>query len=157
MLISLNLIRSEKNYDEFINCGIDDETANFYSKERLKPIFGRDEFIQGLQDLDKGDLEIAALSRLRVLVSIEQVLKVVSEHFNVTQSLIKRGCQGHKFPPRAIAIYLCRKLTLAGLKEIAIVFNLGHYASVSSTVRSVIAHLEFQSEIEVICKKLLQC
>ena len=70
------------------------------------------------------------------LVTISAILMAVSKHYEVSLNDLKvaRRGRGLKSTPRRVAMKLCQQLAGATLKEIAEVFHVGHYSTVSQTI-----------------------
>ncbi len=156
--LTLGMLGSINNYDEFVCCGNDDMTIEFYSKKYLKPILGRKSFIQKVLDGTKVELEIPDTKHQKVAENIKRVIQEVSAFFDVDKKKLLNKSQGQKFSPRTVAIYLSRKLTLCSLKEIATEFKLAHYSNVSNIVirleNQIKGKKELEEVIEGICKNI---
>jgi REP element-mobilizing transposase RayT len=118
-----NLINS---YQQFILDGLDEETRIFYTKEKTPTYFGkRENRIKLVQDLNHKQIH-AAITDYRLLEplpSSTEVLMFCCEYFNCSQDEIIRVKRGRHNLVRQLAMYACRKWTLATLTEIADLFG----------------------------------
>jgi chromosomal replication initiator protein len=71
-------------------------------------------------------------------ISIESIVKVVAEKFNLQPSQLKLKTNEQKIAyPRQIAIYLAKELTPASLPEIGKAFNGKHHTTVLHSIRKI--------------------
>lgn len=149
---------SPRTYEEFVDLGIDATTQSFYSQARLKPILGGDAFADNvLQSNQKLSPEIPSLDYEKV-ISIPEILAHVATHFEVaTDDLMaaRRG-PGRRNVPRWIAMRLCRDRSGKKLSEIAQIFGLSHYSSVSQTIRRLDRAMVVDESLSQIVDKLSQ-
>jgi putative transposase len=132
----INQQDTKQNWLEYTQDKLDADTRSFYQRQRHPPIRGSREFKQKmLADKDLSSPEIAS-SALLEKRPYQQILKTVSHYFNVDESellKVKRG-RGDKKIPRWIAMKLCQDLTGMTLKQMADIFNVGHYCTISQTI-----------------------
>jgi putative transposase len=135
---NLQFIRqnTEKNWIEYTQDKLDADTRAFYQRQRHPPIRGNQQFKQKmLADKDLNSPEIASSSLLEKR-PYQQILKTVAQYFDIDEDEIlkvKRG-RGDKKIPRWIAMKLCQDLTGMTLKQMAEIFNVGHYCTISQTI-----------------------
>jgi chromosomal replication initiation ATPase DnaA len=79
------------------------------------------------------DPEIPEAKRIPIRPTLEAIVRVTAEHFGVSPEDLFREGRGNL--PRAVAMALSRSLVGYPLKEMAQVFRMGAYASISVTAR----------------------
>ncbi len=131
--------QSRQRYQAFVGLGVDEEIHRFYSRERLSPVLGSRQFIDGLRPLmDGADMaEIPDSKRLRVCPGIEAIIEATADAFDVETHSLRKGGQGHSNLPRAVAMSLCRSPGGHPLKDIAQAFGLRSYAAVAMAIHRV--------------------
>jgi len=74
---------------------------------------------------------------MKNLVALPKILDVVAMSYDVSVKSICRAKRGSRVKnlPRWIAMKLCHQVGGAKLTEIARAFNVGHYSTVSQTIR----------------------
>jgi len=127
-------------YRAFVEQGVDEEMHTFYSKGRLSPVMGREDFHQGLARLQKAkraDPEIPEAKRLRPRPSLTAIAQAIAAHFRVDQRELFRESRGRgrANTPRAVALARSRRPGGYTLKEIAHAFKISNYSSVSVAIR----------------------
>jgi putative transposase len=127
-------------YRAFVEQGVDEEVRTFYSKRRLGPVMGGEDFHQGLARLWKAkraDPEIPEAKRLRPRPSLTAIARATAAHFRVDQRELLRESRGRgrTNTPRAVALALSRRPGGYTLKEIAHAFKISNYSSVSVAIR----------------------
>jgi len=114
-----------KQYQLFVQEGIDKEIDTFYQKAQRIPILGTEAFTKTISEKylkDKAvDVEITEHKNLikKQLPTIEDVFVSVAEYYQVEISELKRVLYKQKNMPRQIAIYLSIVVAQATLNEIA--------------------------------------
>jgi hypothetical protein len=129
----------EKKHQNYVNeRGMDERLEELYSRERLKPILGGEDFIERIQGKLGGITdEVSHLDKQALRPTIARVVAVVSEFHRIPERDIyqtKKG-RGAKNWPRKLAMYLAQNTGGCRLTEIAEAFGLKHYGGVSSAVR----------------------
>lgn len=127
-------------YGAFVEQGVDEEMRAFYSKGRLSPVMGGEDFQQGLARLRKtkrADPEIPDAKRLRPRPSLTAIAQGTAAHFRVDQRELFRESRGRgrANTPRAVAMALSRRPGGYTLKEIAHAFKVSNYSSISVAIR----------------------
>ena len=128
--------RIEK-YREYVKAGNSEEITAFYSKQHLSSVLGDAIFRQDVL-AKKSDAEQLNGSLRQVVgcPSMDAIIHSVAEEFTVSPQEIlysERG-RGKRNIPRAVAMMLCRETGRARLSEVADLFSVGHYSTVSVTV-----------------------
>jgi putative transposase len=125
-----------QRYQAFVEHGIDEEIGAFYAKKRLDPILGGEAFRTRMARLHRGkpvDPEIPEAKRITRRPTLEAIVRVTAEHFGVNPEDLFRDGRGNL--PRAVAMAVSRSPGGYPLKEIAQVFRVGAYASISVAAR----------------------
>ena len=128
---------SRSLYRNYVKEDNDDETTRFYSKGRLSPILGDDRFIEGIESLLKKQAlspEIAEARIIRKPPSIDKIVCVCAEYFQLSREELFRSRRGVFSLPRNTVLYLCRTVGGHGLKEIADEFGSLGYSAVAKAV-----------------------
>ena len=73
---------------------------------------------------------------LKYPIPLPQIIQAVANQYQITVVDIKRAKRGkrNRNIPRWIAMKLCQEVGSAKLAEIAALFNVGHYSTVSQTI-----------------------
>ncbi len=139
-------------YRRFVEEDKDDVISMFYTKGRLSPILGDEDFRRRIDSLATENERVSN----QTVTPMESVVQAVATAFDVeTNGVVegKRG-RGKENIPRQAAIYLCRRELGFALKEIAIHFHLQHYASVSEITRRFEVRLGTDTQIHRKVKRL---
>lgn len=127
-----------RKYQAYVNENDgDDVLEGFYSRERLSPILGDEDFIEGIKDKYYEVTEEASYrEKRRLSLSMEKIVEAVCDRFRVSDVEIYpvRKGPGAKNQPRQISMYLCQNIGGYRLHEIAEHFGLGHYGGVSNAI-----------------------
>lgn len=128
-----------KRYRAFVEEGLDEETAAFYARGRLDPLFGDAAFRRAVAGRRlAGDRAIEIPDRRRVVAapSLGRIIRVTAEEFGCAPrelQSVRRG-RGRRNLPRGVAMALGRSAGGHPLAAIARAFGLGHYASVAKAI-----------------------
>jgi REP element-mobilizing transposase RayT len=131
---------SPQQYGAFVQQAGDREVDAFYDRRHLKPILGGAAFrAQATQGLDVRHLELADARRLQVPPTVARIIGAVATSYHVKPQVLTDGCrpQGELTTARNVAMWLCQVQRGLTLTEIAEVFRLGHYTSVSTAIGQV--------------------
>lgn len=124
-------------YREYVEREGEDDVTAFYASLRHAPILGGAAFKKLTLRGRRLQAEHAERRRLVRTPSPTEILTTVSREFDVSPATLKhaeRG-RGRRNLPRAVAMYLCQQRGGLTLTELAGLFNVGHYATVSVTIR----------------------
>jgi len=124
-------------YRRYVEEGADEETARFYSKERLSPVLGGERFIAEIERfIHKQALsrEIAEVRQVREIPSVNEIKRVCAEYFELSSGQLRASRRGSFGLARNIAIYMCRAVGGYGLREIGNEFGSLGYAGVAKAV-----------------------
>ncbi len=123
-------------YKAYVAQGNDDEMIRFYHLKNTPSILGDKVFKEYAYTQSQSlDAEIDKKG-LKQPVALKEIITAVAVKYDVTKKEIcvaKRG-KGLKNIPRWIAMKLCQQVGGAKLTEIAKMFNVGHYSTVSQTI-----------------------
>lgn len=144
VLSMVSRYQPEHRYQAFIEAGLDEETAAYYSSARQKPILGTEAFRQAR--LAEQDLTISELPELRYpdqSPALETIIAQVAEDFGVTPDSPLHAQRGRRAPTiaRAVAICLARNPGGHALRDIAAAFHLAHYTAVAVTIKRLHARM----------------
>jgi len=125
-----------KAYENYVDQGNDEETTAFYQLKQTPSMRGDKLFREAAQKKSKSLGREIDKKGLKHPVPLPQLIKAVANHYQVTVADIKRAKRGkgNRNIPRWIAMKLCQEVGSAKLTEIAVLFNVGHYATVSQTI-----------------------
>ena len=131
---------ARRRYRAFVEQGLDAHIRAFYSKGRLSPVLGGEDFLEALARHRKArrrDPEVPEAQRLLPRPSLATIARATAAHFLVEPNSLYRESRGrgNANVPRAVAMALSRRPGGYPLKEIAQVFRVGNYASVSVAIR----------------------
>lgn len=127
---------TNKAYRAYVEQGIDAETQRFYALKSTPALWGDNAFKElacaKAQSLGR-EIDRRGLKQPVALLS---VIGRVAEHYGLPTGEIlqaRRG-QGAKNLARWVAMKLCRDVGGAKLQDIAALFHVGHYSTVSQTI-----------------------
>jgi REP element-mobilizing transposase RayT len=118
---------ARRQYQQFVEQGVDPETRNFYEADRVEPAFGDDEFKAAIQTRVEGRLsrpnpEIPDSRRLQMRPGLASIARVVAVAFATDGTTLRpvTGRRGHrKSLARPAALYLARHEAGASLAAAA--------------------------------------
>ena len=150
----------KEHYRVFVeNIDNHDDIKQFYSKERIAPILGRDSFIENLSSFNQS-IEIPRIDRLFNRPTIKKIIEHTANEFSVSIDSIILSKKG-RIPeniPRKIAMYLAHKKYDYRLTELATSFQLKHYGGVAHAIyimaKKIKSIPELLNRIEAIIKRL---
>lgn len=141
--------RRYQTYRNFVAQGNDHQTRRFYELKQTPAILGEQAFKERLKEkVVIKDKEITHTG-LRQPVSQERVIQSVASYFQIQDNKITRTSRGRglKNIPRWIAMKLCQETASAKLTDIATVFNVSHYSTVSQTIGRLNRLMEDDSRV----------
>ncbi|MFC1751352.1 helix-turn-helix domain-containing protein [Pseudomonadota bacterium] len=145
-------------YRAYVESGNDDETTRFYSLKNTPSILGDKSFKENAyRKAQSLDIEIDKKG-MKVPVSLETIVGRVATFYKIEIKGIvvtKRG-KGQQNLPRWIAMKLCQEVGSAKLHEIAKLFHVGHYSTVSQTIGRLNRLMEKDTEVFKIYNVLSQ-
>jgi len=123
-------------YRAYVEQGNDEEITRFYQLKNTPSIMGDKSFKAYAHGQSQSlDIEVDKKG-LKHPVDLLEIVGAVADRYHISVKDIcvaKRG-SGEKNIPRWIAMKLCQEVGGAKLIEIAKVFNVGHYSTVSQTI-----------------------
>lgn len=136
-------------YRQYVELGNDEETDAFYRRKSQLSILGGESFTERQMCYVKATgKEVFASSGSEL--SITTVIARVASYYGVKRVAIvtaERGA-GKRNIPRAVAMTLCQDKAGAKLQAIADAFNVGHYSTVSQTIRRLKVLMEESGAVE---------
>jgi putative transposase len=125
-----------RGYQKFVEQGNDIDTQKFYQLKNTPSILGSKSFReQAYSKAQSLDLEIDKKG-LKQPIPLSKIVQAVAMHYDVPLDDIlktKRG-KGRKNVPRRLAMKLCQEVGGAKLLDIAKLFHVDHYSTVSQTI-----------------------
>ncbi len=141
LLGSLSPINS---YSQFINEGIDIDTADFFNQEHRPSIFGNSAFknnlLKSISD-EKRQFSINDYNRTRIQPPVESIIQLCIQLFEIDEKILFSSQRGKLNLPRKLAIYACRMLGGISTPKIAKIFGCKNHSYISKAV------LEIDNEI----------
>ena len=147
------------SYRDYVAKGVDEDILRFYNRGNYLPVLGDNEFKEAIrQEVKTLDLE-QLQSALADRPSGTRIVEWVAEIFKVARDEITDCPTGRRQPnpARAFAMYACQHYGAMTLKQIAVLYNLSHTGSASSSVNKVkreLADGKWQREIKRLEKRL---
>jgi len=137
--------RLREKYRAFVELGVDDELAQFYSKGNTVPYLGSATFrdwAYSQRTMNKGSVSKQAIQLFRP--SIEEIVTQVAKTFKVSELSILKSERGQvkNNIPRWVAMALSQDISSKKLNEIAKSFNLKRTGSIPTTVSKLRALME---------------
>lgn len=123
----------------------------FYRQSRPGPVLGGPEFLARIAGLSGGPATAPEG------VSYRRVLRLVADHFEVPRRSLLSGVQGRLNEPRLAAIWLCRRHCRMTLRELADVFRVAGFGSISAALNRMPQRLgpPFWKRVALIEKQLV--
>ena len=144
-----------RRYQLFVEREESEELERFFSKKNQGAILGTDNFKERvLTKTLVGDKikQNRIRQEIRKDITIDEIINVVAKVFSVTTESIleKQDGRPRKNIPRSLVMYLIQEIKDTSLQQIAEIFGLKHYGSVSystSTIKTKIDQKVFVSEV----------
>jgi len=126
------------SYERFMYDGeINQALSEFYSRPSLAPVLGEKDFLSSLK-LNKPSQEVPRKHQAIARPSLTVILSEVSQYFGVKSEVlttVKKGSHALN-PGRKMAMYIAKIYGDYKLQEIAEIFGLTHYGSVSYAIHA---------------------
>jgi len=144
-------------YKQFVEQGTDEELEEFYGKERVKPILGREDFISEMAPQEEVQRRQFNVAQSR-LPSVKEIVAQTAKRFGVSKESILHAARGRGQAnvPRWAALYLCREVGGYSLREICQEFGLGHISGVSQASTKLKSACGEDKSLEKQVKLLIQ-
>ncbi len=133
----LGVLHRVPAYQRFVSRGLGEETESFYARDVWPAVRGGEGFAEiAYTKALSHSREIAKVGN-RALISSKQIVDTVAMAFECKSRDIRHSRRGgwQLNLPRWIAMKLCQDLSGQNLGKIAAYFNVGHYSTVSQTIR----------------------
>jgi len=145
-------------YKKYVADGVDAELSHFYGKKNLSSIMGEPKFVKTAQKL-RSATAVRGVSRgahAKWRPSCKQIITAVAKQFKVTEKSIYQAARGpgSKNVPRWVAMYLCQELSAVTLQDIAKLFKLKRYGTVSTTVGKLKQEFVEDPKLQTITERL---
>jgi len=147
------------SYQQFLQTALTNTVKEQVNKKHLPAIIGSYKFKAKYQRLlEASSKECCALSRMKVMQNKNEIVACTASIFHLPKSRILQAQYGHKnnSDARNMAMYLCQQHTNMTLKEIATIFGISHYASVSNRISYFKKTLKEQSSLQLSIDKVNQ-
>lgn len=145
-------------YAKYMKAGVDESLAHFYRRANLPSVLGGHSFHQRVRRLRDASRERGrsrgAAARWRP--GCRQVVTAVARAFGVSEKSIYQAARGpgSKNLPRWLAMHLCQELAAVTLQEIAELFCLQRYGTVSTTVGKLKKEMQENRSLRLTCDRL---
>lgn len=129
----------------FMRSKVDEPVKSFYGARRWLTVLGSERFIEKIRGtLRKGQRDLREVPDAKPYIrpDFKRCLEVVGRVYGTKEDEILRSQRGRRNEARAMAMFLCRRVSGMKQEEIAKVFGVGGYSAVSSTVGRIQAELE---------------
>ena len=126
-------------YQKYVSQGTDKDIKYYYGKHNVLSVLGSHEFkktvTEEYEETDLGQLRKALENKPQA----EEIIKLICEHFKVTQKAICQNQAGKRQsnPVRTFAMFACRHYGDNSQKQIAEAFELSHPGSASFSINKV--------------------
>lgn len=145
-------------YAAYMGEGIDEEMRYFYGKKNLSSVMGDDKFRAGAQR-KRSATSVRGVSRganAKWRPSCKEIIALVAKQFKVPEASIYQAARGpgSKNVPRWVAMYLCQELSAVTLQNIAKLFKLKRYGTVSTTVGKLKKEFTLDPALQAVTEKL---
>jgi len=125
--------KSTRDFHTFVASGNEEALVKFYSRKRLAPLLGSNDFIARIWEGGasfSGEHTRYETGALRPRVS--SVLRDIATLYHVSEASLLHGKRGRRNEARQVAMYLVRELCNKSLHTIAELFSLGSYGGVGA-------------------------
>ncbi len=148
--------RKRERYRAFVEMGVDEEIAAFYSKGNQKPYLGSDTFRDWIYKQRDSEEEISRTTLQFFRPGIDQVTESVAKHFKVDfESIIisQRGKVNENIP-RWVVMYMAQEMCGLKLQEIAEFLGLKRTGSIPTTISKLKSLMANDSKLAKMVKKI---
>ncbi|MFH1116082.1 MAG: transposase [Pseudomonadota bacterium] len=122
-------------YRQFMSEQDSEELASLFARERIAPILGSKEFIDGLKAKVSNLRDHPEIPESKMLsTGIDSIKKAVCAAYKIDGRDLLTSRRGTTNEARNVAVYLCRRLSGETSARVALEFRLSTYGSVSSLV-----------------------
>lgn len=146
--------RLAARYQAYVEDSTDTELKIFYGKKAMSPILGSDNFRERIRErYGTQDKEISEQKQLGSKVSANKIVRYIAKLYQVSPKEVTtpRPGRGNRHYPRLIAMYLCQHVGRMSLNEMAELFRVGHYASISNAIgqlkKDIVADKKLEKQV----------
>ena len=107
--VILAYFKNRQHYHSFIQQGIDAETEKFYSRKRISPIIGSQQFIKSKIDQLENTKKEESLHEIKSTYpfpSLQRIFEITAEYFQINSESLKNNRRGKENLPKFMAITL---------------------------------------------------
>ncbi|MFQ5846829.1 MAG: helix-turn-helix domain-containing protein [Candidatus Methylomirabilales bacterium] len=149
-----------RNYRAFLQAGVLEQIKRVYGQKKAPAMLGTEAFKERARNLvskkRRGDYELAEAKALPFRRTATEVLEAVKENYGVRRKALVGVRRGQWNEPRDVAIYLCRKECGLPLREIAALFGIPAYTTVSMACARVEARCKKDRVVRQRVERLLK-
>lgn len=148
-------------YQNYVTDGNDEETRRFYGLKNRPAIWGDEHFKEHAREKAVSQDQEIDKKGLSQLVTTRDVLQAVAVYFGASVIDLKKAKRGRgmKNTPRRLAMKLCQQLSGSTLPEMAVIFNVGHYSTVSQSIgrlnREMEEDISILNDFNLLCEALV--
>lgn len=154
--------KRKEAFIEFMRSKIEEPEKHFYEEEHLKAVLGRPEFIERtkkkIKENKKSDPEMPQ-GRAYMRIDPERCFMAIQKVYQITREELIKSNRGKRNEARSMGMVICRKLGGMKLGEIARIYQVGNYSTVSSVIQRMSKEIEVGGKTNNIyeqIKKILQ-
>lgn len=131
--------RKYQGYQNYVAQGVDDDILRFYNKGNIIPVLGDLSF----REMARQETEETDLNKLRAVLqdrpTSSAIIARVEKIFGINAESITKKAKGPHIPnpARAFAMYVSQEYGNMSLKDIKLVFGLGHTGSASFSINKI--------------------
>ena len=148
---------SRKLYKSYVEEAVVDEVSRFYSKGRVSPVLGGEEFLKEIEKFLQGQSlspEVSGVRTLRKPPSISAIQEICATYFRIKKRDLIRSRARLPNNPRDFAIYLSRMTGGYKLTEISRQFGGMSYSGVSKAIGRLRLKIKTDKKMALQKKKL---
>jgi len=143
--------RLQEKYRSFVELGVDEEIAQFYSKGNTVPYLGSESFrdwAYAQRTTDQASIPKQTIQLFRP--SMDEIVARVAKTFNVSEASILKSERGQVSNniPRWVALYLSQEICSKTLSAIAEAFSLKRTGSIPTTISKLRRLMEDDSSLK---------
>lgn len=147
--------RPAASYLALMRAGNPEEVADFYSRKKISPILGGEDFLEWVREQFSEEKTNSDVPDSDILApDVDKILETVSRAYRVDVDTILQPHRGKTNEARLVAIYLMRKCTLGKTATIASRFRMSRHTSVCSAVARTEASLRKNPRLAEIVHRL---
>jgi putative transposase len=153
---------NHNGYANYVMAGVDEQTAQLYSKGNMASVIGDKGFRAWVYQKRSPQLAAERESQLsQPDLTMAQVICLIANEYGVTADDITKVVRGlqKENEARKLAMYLCQELVAAKLADIAIHFHLNNTGSVGFTTHQVRQRIrsdsQFKHRVDALIKRIM--